>query len=335
MEEEILDPTLTKDRENCPVCSEKDFNSSFLKEGFRYVICTHCGLVYVKNILRNNVHLEDDQHDVPEKVFKKEDFPSCGDRYKRSQRILSVIKRYFGHRRDILLLDVGSGMGFSLQFMKEHGYPNVRGLDINAKSIQFTKHTLGIEAEQGSIEEGDCYLDESFDVIIMDQVLEHLEKPNLALKNSFRLLKSSGLLWVSTPNIYSWHILWRLKQFHRHFTGSGHLNHFSPKTLRATIEKQEFQVDKVITRIEEMTLARLKGVFLHPEDFDRSFFKRTQKTKSTFKEFSSARAATKKEMSPIFLKMKSLLMLPFDIILVLITRALNLAAYIELTARKP
>ncbi len=48
-------------------------------------------------------------------------------------------------------------------------------------------------------------LPEQFDVILMDQVLEHVTEPDEALKNCNRMLKDGGYLWISVPFMYPYH----------------------------------------------------------------------------------------------------------------------------------
>jgi ubiquinone/menaquinone biosynthesis C-methylase UbiE len=45
--------------------------------------------------------------------------------------------------------------------------------------------------------------DKCFDIIICWDVLEHLEKPHLALDRFFRAIKPSGLIILAYPNLYS------------------------------------------------------------------------------------------------------------------------------------
>ncbi|BAZ09912.1 hypothetical protein NIES4071_17260 [Calothrix sp. NIES-4071] len=47
--------------------------------------------------------------------------------------------------------------------------------------------------------------DNSFDVVISTQVLEHLESPTLMLKESYRVLKPKGLLIMTVPMVWGLH----------------------------------------------------------------------------------------------------------------------------------
>lgn len=47
--------------------------------------------------------------------------------------------------------------------------------------------------------------DESIDAIICSSVLEHVENPNLAVKEMHRILKKGGKIFVYVPSIYPYH----------------------------------------------------------------------------------------------------------------------------------
>jgi ubiquinone/menaquinone biosynthesis C-methylase UbiE len=49
------------------------------------------------------------------------------------------------------------------------------------------------------------FKDEAFDAILLQQVLEHVEAPEQVLKESRRVLKEGGSIWVETPFIYHVH----------------------------------------------------------------------------------------------------------------------------------
>jgi len=74
-----------------------------------------------------------------------------------------------------------------------------------------------------------------FDVVIMLEVLEHLENPNLALQELFRVSKQYVI--ISVPNEPLWRIanLLRLKYIKDFGNTPGHINHYSAKGIRNII----------------------------------------------------------------------------------------------------
>ena len=90
-------------------------------------------------------------------------------------------------------LDVGCGLGDFLSFGSEKSL----GLDINKFNTNFCKKR-GLSAEL--IKNGIFPIDDnSFSTIILDQVLEHLEDPNLLMEEITRTLNIRGKLLIGVP----------------------------------------------------------------------------------------------------------------------------------------
>jgi 2-polyprenyl-3-methyl-5-hydroxy-6-metoxy-1,4-benzoquinol methylase len=105
------------------------------------------------------------------------------------------------------LLDVGCGSGLFLQRMRKLGW-DVEGIDPDASAIENARKK-GLKVRLGRLETS-RYAPESFDVVTMSHVIEHVEDPHRLLKECHRILKPSGLLILITPNVKSWgHIMFR------------------------------------------------------------------------------------------------------------------------------
>ena len=100
-------------------------------------------------------------------------------------------------------LDVGVGSGALARIAREWGY-SIVGVDTRHDAVS-SLQTHGIECRE--IDFLDLGIDESFDIVSMFDVLEHLPRPRAAIAQAFSLLKEGGLLVVSTPNSesFSWH----------------------------------------------------------------------------------------------------------------------------------
>lgn len=94
--------------------------------------------------------------------------------------------------KDIKILDLGCGEGVLVEKYKKEGY-DIIGVDINYSS----EHVLQKDLFKTGFE------DESFDIILFMDVIEHLDYPlqNKALIEIRRLLKKSGNLLISIPNL--------------------------------------------------------------------------------------------------------------------------------------
>lgn len=100
-------------------------------------------------------------------------------------------------------LDIGPGTGRWLTFMKENGASWLGGVDISSEVLtrcadlcdQTQKCNLEMEALSLS--------DNSVDVVIAIEVLEHLRDPSMFVSEIVRVSKPGGLVLMTMPNITS------------------------------------------------------------------------------------------------------------------------------------
>ena len=89
-------------------------------------------------------------------------------------------------------LDVGCGLGDMLVFR-----PNTVGADVNPHCVKYCR-SRGCDAHL--IEDGRFpFADESFDSVLLDNVLEHVSNPQPLLDEIHRVLKCGGTVLVGVP----------------------------------------------------------------------------------------------------------------------------------------
>lgn len=99
------------------------------------------------------------------------------------------------------VLDIGCGAGFLTNFLAQQGY-KVSGVDLSSESLRVaqrydkTDSVLYKMANAYAIP----FADESFDVVTSLDFLEHVEKPELIIKEAARVLKPHGLFFYHTFN---------------------------------------------------------------------------------------------------------------------------------------
>ena len=141
----------------------------------------------------------------------------------------------------IKLLDVGSGSGQFLYEMKKLGL-DVYGLEPgNFNETESKKESLRIEK---STLEKTKYKKESFDLITLNHVLEHLENPLSTLSKIKTFLKKEGVFIVGVPNSRSLaHFLFRKNWYQLDIPR--HLINYSDENLIYTLKKAGFKVKRV------------------------------------------------------------------------------------------
>lgn len=143
------------------------------------------------------------------------------------------------------ILEIGGGEFPTLQFLLEKYQAVGWGVDIYESSVQ------GITFIRGSIEEKntqDEIPDDYFDLIVANDVLEHLLDTQNALNVIYSKLRSGGLVALSVPNIRQvramYHILIK-GTFPREDAGlfdRTHLRWFCRKDIMGFAEKAGFEV---------------------------------------------------------------------------------------------
>lgn len=116
------------------------------------------------------------------------------------KRILKSIPR---SDRPLTILDIGT-TPFTLYLKKEFAGYNVLTLD-RSELLKGRCLEAGIELRACDLDLGKIpFESESFDVVILTEVLEHVFcPPSIILREVYRILKPSGLLILSVPNIAS------------------------------------------------------------------------------------------------------------------------------------
>lgn len=148
--------------------------------------------------------------------------------------LVEGMRRWRIHRLSKLVhkghaLDIGCGSGRFLRAL-QHGGWEVAGLELNDDTATAARTVHGLVVET-SLE---AFADNSFDLITITHVLEHIRDPHQMLEECVRLLNPGGVIAVAVPNIESWQArLTRENWFHLDLPR--HLWHFSERWLFKTV----------------------------------------------------------------------------------------------------
>lgn len=100
-------------------------------------------------------------------------------------------------------LDIGCGDGYLMGQISSRCEETV-GIDAEKTAIDLANKIL-VTYKNCTAYQGSCYelqlLEGQFDTILMADVIEHLEAPELALKRITQIMKSTGTLYLTTPKL--------------------------------------------------------------------------------------------------------------------------------------
>jgi len=221
------------------VCSaEAPQSLAFEKWGYSILRCQRCGLG------RTNVGRDFAAHQLYGRgYFQGETRDGYAD-YGGSERVLRAEFRYAlkhliryasGGGR---LLELGCAYGFFLA--EAERYYSATGLDVSAEAISFAR-ARGLDAHHGMLTDEFTGARGPFDVVVMLDVIEHLEAPVDVLSRIHRALPTGGYLMVTTGDWDS--LLARLTGRHwRLMTPPQHLFFFSRRTIMRLLRRLGFEI---------------------------------------------------------------------------------------------
>ena len=237
----------------CPICNSSKTSKAFdavdhfsTKETFPIYDCKSCGFRFT-----NNFPSDDSigrYYDSPDYISHSDSKTGLINRlyhFFRKQMLkkkIDLVSKYVVPRQkdNIRLLDIGSGTGYFLNAAKERGYA-VTGIekDSNARDYAITNFGLDVKDEQSlwAIE------DESFDVITLWHVLEHLDNLNEVVAKIKSILKPNGVMILALPNHNS-HDAKKYKGYWAAYDVPRHLWHFTPDSVEKLLSKHQFNIIK-------------------------------------------------------------------------------------------
>jgi 2-polyprenyl-3-methyl-5-hydroxy-6-metoxy-1,4-benzoquinol methylase len=223
----------------CRICSFQQFQSRYEKNGFKLVNCLNCGLLQVRNSpSKSELEACYDQNFFDE---------AYGTLLKNSRRQNSEYKKFI-YRWDEIekksknggkVLDVGCSFGFFLDAGRRRGW-DCYGIEISEFAADYAKSRFGLRVQSVPLEDAD-FEPESFDVVTLWNVIEHLDDPAAAVRQIYRILKPGGLIVLTTGDAES--PLARLQGGKwRMLMPPIHLSHFSPATIKYLMESSKLTV---------------------------------------------------------------------------------------------
>jgi len=122
-------------------------------------------------------------------------------RQKNDEVVLSLLEE----NPQAEFLDCGCGDGlFTLRGARKIGTSKISGIEIVTAQVAQSEQR-GVKVVRADLNEALPYEDERFDVIVANQVIEHLHNTDVFIREIRRILKGQGYAVIATNNLASWH----------------------------------------------------------------------------------------------------------------------------------
>ena len=132
-------------------------------------------------------------------------------------------------------IDIGCGEGRLCYELWQHGWQTVIGLDVSTPRVMRARtrypHLSFYNAEIGEI----GVPPGSFDLMVMDNVIEHLPNPLAMVRELGRYLAPSGRLIIITPNMESGHFRLLGSRWTPELAPHAHVYLFTPRSLHQLV----------------------------------------------------------------------------------------------------
>lgn len=225
---------------SCIFCEKNDAKVIFTEFGVNFLRCKRCGHLY-------SSFIRDQHYDGYFEVIEENENDYFYWDLAHRKMYKSFAKKYLKGKSG-KLLDVGAGLGFFVKFVSEFGGWKGYGVEISKGGAKFAKKRLNLENfYEGKLEEQN-FENESFDIITMWDVLEHIPDPKPILQRIYALLKKGGILFIHTPNGEIQILKAKFKKaFFKEKEGmhfleaKDHLNLYSPKTIEKILNLSGFK----------------------------------------------------------------------------------------------
>ncbi|NOG82654.1 MAG: methyltransferase domain-containing protein [Planctomycetes bacterium] len=231
---------------NCNLCNSDETTLLFVKDGYNHVQCNSCGLIYV------NPRLEDSQETLDSFYTSGADADTfIKNLFERAyspkrQKIFSTeIKKMERYRKLNRILDIGCSFGGFLYAARNCGW-KIKGIETVQEIGKYGKELYDLDIFFGKLEDSNLP-PSSFDVIRLNNIIEHIPAPSQFLAKTRLLLREGGLLTVSTTNFDSFSVTLCGKEW-IYFDGKHHVVLFTPKTLKSLLEKCGFTTIDIYTK---------------------------------------------------------------------------------------
>lgn len=225
----------------CPNCGSTESRPYLPCDGFAFVRCRPCGLVFqnprpVFEDVRRRYGADYFTYELSnESTFFGLMKLGLNDIHFDDRTAKSDAPRTF--------LDIGCATGMLIEHLKGRGW-DARGVDVCRESSEYGRVHRGVNIFPGTLEEA-RFDDGAFGVVHFSHLIEHVSDPRGFLGEVRRILAPGGFAVITTPNIDGF----QARLFGKSWRSAiaDHLVLFSKMTLMRLVRESGFEIRQSVT----------------------------------------------------------------------------------------
>jgi len=216
--------------DECPWCNSNDKKHLFTENGFPYVQCMRCSLIYLrKRIRESNIH----------EIYDDLSYSGGIDRtwaLENARKRFILLNIRGGKKR---IHEDAAGIGAFVRTCQDHGH-EISGSDIGLHSIINAKKYFGVDVKHGTLAQAGIDM-HCLDILASFNLLSHLYHPFDYMKLAHSLLKKDGRWIIRTGDRTG-----IMKYLFRGSWGAPeHVHHYNRKLLGRMLDEAGFAILKI------------------------------------------------------------------------------------------
>ena len=225
----------------CFVCKAENNYAIFNESGIDILKCRSCGHIFSSYDQDQNFT----EYFGNERITEKYNYFHWFDQ--AHSRMYNDFWSKFILGKSGKLLDVGCGLGYFLRKIQSFDAWESFGCEISRHAVDYAAKKVGVKNILCGICEDLNYKENSFDIITLWDVIEHIPDSDSLLRHLRTLLKDDGMLFIHTPNVRVQLIraritkmLFGMKENIHYLEAKDHVNNYSPKTITKVLKRNGY-----------------------------------------------------------------------------------------------
>ena len=148
-----------------------------------------------------------------------------------------ILRQEIDNKSNLKILDIGCGTGETLSFLNNHlSHPDLYGVDSSSVAVEYAKsrgHKQILKVEADMLP----FKDDTFDYVLLLDVLEHIKDDSSVLSEAKRVLKRNGKIIMTVPALQ---FLWS-----EHDAQQGHYRRYVRRKVKSLAKKTKMTIEKI------------------------------------------------------------------------------------------